>query len=199
MTNISQKVFEPAFMMVPFTSDYNKKYHASNLAKVLKKPQRTIQRRLDELSKLHLLEYNHEGRNKYYFLDLNKSTSFSLLVLTESYKELHFFQKHPDISLLLAELSKYSTVILFGSYAKGLQKKESDVDIVILRRKSKTFEKILKKYPFEVNTHYITLPLFRKQLFNGNYLALEIAKDHVFFGDKEEIIKVLIEYYHKGS
>jgi predicted nucleotidyltransferase len=199
MTDISQKLFEPAFILVPFTSAYHKKYHASHLAKVLKKPQRTVLRRLEDLRKNNLLDYNSEGRNKYYYLNLSKASSFTLLVMLESYKELEFISKHQDISLLLAELSKHSSIILFGSYAKNLQKKESDIDLVIIGRKSKKTEKIIKKYPFEVNAHYLSLNLFKKQLWAGNHLALEIAKDHIFFGEKEAIIKILIDYYKRGK
>ena len=160
MTNISQKVFEHASVSLPFTNSYNQKLHASYIAKILKKPQRTVLRRLEELRKLHLLEYNHEGRNKYYYLDLDKASSFTYLVMVECYKELQFIQKHPKIALLLTELSKYSSIILFGSYAKNLQKKESDLDLVILSRKSKKMNQILKKYPFEINAHFVSASLF---------------------------------------
>lgn len=196
MTNISQ-ILDSSNVLLPFTKDYGRKLHASEASRIMRLPQRTVARKLDFLQKLNLLGYRKDGRNKYFFLDLRSVSSFALLEMVECYKEISFLVRHPQLSLLLNELAKNYSFILFGSYAKDKAKEESDVDVIIFGRKSEAVRKTIARYPFEVNAHYITFALFEKKLKEGWPLAKEIAKDHVLFGEKEKIIQTLINYYKK--
>ncbi len=195
MTNISQKWQESIPLLVPFSRNYAEKIHASEVARQLQIPQKTVARKLDVFSVEHLLNYKRLGKNKLFYLDLNKNTSFSLLQIMENYKEINFMIRYPKLSLLLGELSLLCPVILFGSYAKGRAKEDSDVDVVIFARKSKKIDSLLQRYYFNVQPHYVSVVQFRKQLYAGNALATEIVKDHIFFGEKEKIIKLLMNYY----
>ncbi len=195
MTNISQKWFDCVPFLVPFSRNYAGEIHASEIARQLQIPQKTAARKLDVFSAQHLLNYKRLGKNKLFYIDLNKSTSFSLLHIMENYKEINFFIQYPQLSLLLGELSLLCSVILFGSYAKGKAKDNSDVDVILFARKSKKIDSLLQKYHFNVQPHYVSFAQFRKQLYAGNPLAKEILKDHIFFGEKEKIIKLLMNYY----
>ncbi|MBT3814777.1 hypothetical protein HOE37_03750 [Candidatus Woesearchaeota archaeon] len=195
MTNISQKITGNMVLLVPFTRDYGKKMHASELARLIKQPQRTVARKLEDLKKLNMLDYTRAGRNKYFFLDLNKS--YPLIQMVECYKEINFLYHHSKIAFLLRELSADYPLILFGSYAKGLAKDHSDVDLIMIGRKSKKITEILKRYPFEVNIFYFTLTGFKKLVNKKEHLGVEIVKDHIIFGDKEEIIKLFMGNYAK--
>lgn len=197
MADISQNLLNKFNVLVPFTKNYTQKIHASKIAQILQLPQRTVARKLEFLEKKKLLFYCREGKNKYYFLDFNRNYSFSLLQIIESYKEMVFHLEYPSISLLLDELSKNHGLILFGSYAKKKAKETSDVDLVIFSRKNKNIEKIIGRYPFEVNIHYVTFNLFEKRLKTNWPLAKEIAENHIFFGPKEKIIKILIDSHRK--
>lgn len=191
MTNISQNLSESAYVLVPFTRNYAGELHTSEISRILGLPQRTIARKLEQLQKLNLLNYRKDGRNKYYFLNPGGS-SFSLLEIIECYKELAFSIEYPQIHLLLEELSANSSLILFGSYAKGKAKSSSDIDLVVFARKNKKITEIIKKYPFEVNAHFVTLHLFKTRIKENWALAKEIIKDHILFGEKEKIIKVMM-------
>lgn len=195
MSNISQKILNSITVLVPFTSDYSQRLHASKIARLLSLPQKTVSRKLNYLQKERLLGYQREGKNKYYFLDLKLASSFSLLQIVESYKEIIFLSKNTGLNLLLNELSLKHSLILFGSYAKGRAKESSDVDLVILGRKNERVNSVIKKYPFEVNPHFISLDLFKKRLKEKQPLAKEIAKNHILFGEKEKIIKLLLDYF----
>lgn len=197
MPNISQKILNSTVVLVPFTSDYGQRLHASEIARLLNLPQKTVFRKLNYLQKERLLDYQREGKNKYYFLNLKLVSSFSLLQIIESYKEILFLSKKTALTLLLNELSLKHSIILFGSYVKGRAKEGSDVDLVILGRKSEMINSIIKKYPFEVNPHFISLELFKKRLKEEQPLAKEIARDHVLFGEKEKIIRMLIDYFRR--
>jgi len=197
MTNVSQKLLNNIGVLVPFTRNYGAKLYASEIARLLKSPQKTAARKLDYLQKRRLVDYKRAGKNKYYFLSLNLNSTFSLLQVVECYKELFFSLNNSRLGLLLNELSLNNSIVLFGSYAKGRAKEGSDVDLVVFGRKSKKVDSLVRKYPFEVNIHYITLSLFTKRLKEKQHLAKEIARDHILFGEKEKVIKILIDYFRK--
>ncbi len=197
MTKISQRWPECVNLLVPFSRNYAGEMHASEMARQLQLPQKTVARKLDTLREKHLLNYKRVGKNKLFYLDLKRGASLSLLQIIESYKEIGFSLCYPQLYIFLEELSFVCPVILFGSYAKGRAKEDSDVDVVLLARKSKGIDSVLKKYPFKVQAHYVSFALFKKQLYSGHSLAKEIAKDHVFFGEKEKVIKLLIDYYRR--
>jgi len=190
MTNISQE--HPLYSLKSFTENYAGKITASKIARDLKIPQKTAFRKMEQCVKDGILDFEREGRNKNYFLRENKT--LLILNMVESMKELNFLISHPEVSLLLEELSVKIGVILFGSYAKGLEKKESDIDLVILSEKRKEFEEIFSRYPFEVNANFVSLSLLEKRLKEKQTLALEIKKNHVLFGEKEKVIKLFIKY-----
>ena len=192
MTNVSQKWLDCVMVLTPFTRDYSLQISASEISRKIKVPQKTVHRKLELLVKANLLDYTREGKNKLYFLDFGKQTSLSLINMVETFKELKFKQDFPQIALLFDELSSH--FILFGSYAKGLAKKESDIDLIIFGKKSAEISKIVKRYPFEVNIFYFTLEQLKKMLKRREHLVLEIMKDHILFGDKEKIIKLFKDY-----
>jgi len=194
MTDISQKWLDGLYVLGPFTRNYSLQLHASEIARLLHLPQKTCARYLDNAAKINLLQFVRVGRNKYFSLDLSHSATFSLLVMMESYKELSFYRRYPIVASILQELSKEHSVILFGSYAKGLAKHDSDVDLVIIGKKSAKFNSLAAKYPLEVNIHYVTAALLEKRLKEGQALAKEIMKDHILFGEKEKIIKMFKDY-----
>lgn len=190
MTNISQN--NPLYVLVPFTRNYSEKINGSKLARDLKLPQKTVFRKMESLVQEKILDFEREGRNKKYFI--NSSKKFTVLSLVENLKELCFSQLSPEVGLLLEELSKESSIVLFGSYAKGLAKKESDVDLVIFSENETKFKSLFSIYPFEINAHFVSLSQMEKRLKEKQALALEIKKDHILFGEKEKIIKLFIKY-----
>ncbi|MEM4263871.1 MAG: nucleotidyltransferase domain-containing protein [Candidatus Woesearchaeota archaeon] len=187
MTNISQ-----INALIPFASDYGLRIHASMLAKEINRPQKTISRQLNSYCETGLLKYKREGKNKLYYLDLEDPATKTLLNLVESYKSIEFLCKNKKIALLIKELCKKATVILFGSYAKGKATPESDIDLVIMGSR-KSAEEIIKKYPFKVSLQYITVQKLKTLIKEKNALALEIKKDHIIFNNFEEIINIFME------
>jgi predicted nucleotidyltransferase len=194
MANVSQKTLSFLEVLIPFTKDYNAKIYGTKLAKLSNSPQRTVSRKLIDLEKKGLLKFKRDGKNKSYYLNLDSLLSFSLLQILENHKEIMFHINHPKLSLLLKELSLNKSVILFGSYAKGRAKTNSDIDLVILDKENKQINSIIERYPYEINAFYFTLPHLKSMLKKGEPLAKEIIKDHIFLGKKEKVIKTLIDY-----
>ena len=197
MTNIGKKLPGGLDILTIFTRNYSKKLHASEISRELKLPRKTVALKLEKFQRLNLLNYERVGKNKYFFFDLNNPVSASLLYLIESYKEVNFILNYPHLSNLFSELSLKYSLVLFGSYSKGKAKEDSDIDLVLFGKENKTIKEILGKYSYKVHVQYNSLELFRRRLNESWPLAKEIAKDHIFFGKKEEIISLLINYYKK--
>jgi len=188
MTNKSHNWLKDLVVLVPFTRDYAGEFSGTYLAKALQLPQKTVARKLDNLSRFHLLSYRTDGKNKYYSLD--KDISFTLIQIIESSKEVKFLLEYPELYLLFKDISLISPVILFGSYAKGLAKEGSDLDLIIMGRKNKTMDKIISRCPIKISAEYLSYQLLNTRLREKQALALEIVKDHILFGDKDDIIKL---------
>ena len=94
-------------------------------------------------------------------------------------------RKHPELSILFEEILQKTTeklIILFGSYAKGLNKADSDIDIYIetkSRNTKKIIEDIHSKINVKIGSFDIKSPLIR-----------EIIKDHI-------IIRGIEVFYEK--
>ncbi len=196
MANISKKWLNELEVLVPFTSGYNLVISGSSIAKRANIPQRTASLKLNQYSEMGLLKYRREGRNKLFYFDLSLPSSETLLQMVELYKGLTFLLKNKKLAPLIEELvAKNRNVVLFGSFVKGYANKDSDVDLLVLSRKSKSDAEVFARYPFRVSVHYSTVEEFERLLMKGNTLAGEIAQYHILINLSEGFIKALILYY----
>ena len=197
MGNITQKWVE---LLTPFTRNYSGKLSASELARETSIPQQTASRYLDKLAEVNLIEYEKQGRNKLFFLSLNKQTAKILFNIIENQKAL-FLKSTKEISPILDDLLQICEgLIVFGSYSTATFNKESDLDIVILECRNKnSIRKIKERYSLEINEHYLTYAEFKKVLLSRNALSIEIAKNHVLFGNVSNLVETFIEAEASGA
>lgn len=161
-----------------------KKEYARGLAKKLKTNHTNILRKLKELSKENVLDFNEEGRNKVYFLK-KTSEAKNYVFMSEQYKLAQILKEYPNLRNIFEKIQKNRKIklaILFGSYAKKLAKKESDIDIYIETASIK-----LKNELEETNSKLnIKIGRYNKE----NLLIKEIEKNHI-------IIKGVEIFYEK--
>lgn len=161
-----------------------KKEHIRELAKKLKTNHTTILRKLKELSKENVLDFNEEGRNKVYFLKKTSEAKMHVF-MSEQYKSAKILREYPNLRNIFEKIQKNRKIklaILFGSYAKKLAKKESDIDIYIEIADIK-LKNELEKTNSKLN---IKIGKYNKD----NLLIKEIEKNHV-------IIKGVEIFYEK--
>ena len=175
--------------------DYNKEIilnllktpnHIRRLAKELKTNQMMISRKIKELEHGNIVDYRQEGRNKVYFLKKTLEAQESIFI-SEHYKLIQTAKEYPllrNIILKIKTNPKIKLAVLFGSYAKGLAHKDSDIDIYI-----ETINKELKKEIEQLNTK-VSLKLGKYD--SNSLLIKEIEKNHV-------IIKGVEQYYEKSK
>ena len=147
--------------------------HVRGIAKKLNESHSTILRKLDNLKKENVIDSRKEGKNKIFYLKKNL-VSRTYILQAELHKLTKLLRQNPELSIIFEEVLKKSDeklVVLFGSYAKGLAKKDSNIDIYIETKSKnvkKTIEEIHSKINVEIGTFDTKSPLIK-----------EIIKDHV--------------------
>jgi len=107
--------------------------HIRGIAKILKINHMMVVRKIDELFKKNVVDFNSNGRNKSYFLK-NNSEANAYLLMMENYKLINLLLKYPFLREVVFKIQKNKKIkfaCIFGSYSKGLEKKNSDVDIYL--------------------------------------------------------------------
>jgi|SRR3989338_8909232 len=122
--------------------------YGRELAKELKTSLTRVQNILTELRNINVLDYKIEGKNHVYFIKKNL-LSKSFILNAENYQLAKILNKHPELEPIFQDLikkSKCSLIILFGSYAKNTEKKDSDIDLYIETTDSKIKEEVQNIY-----------------------------------------------------
>ncbi|MBR9690403.1 hypothetical protein GOV08_01840 [Candidatus Woesearchaeota archaeon] len=156
--------------------------HIRGLAKDLFTNQTTIARKIKEMEEINIVDFRVEGKNKVYFIKSSIEADKHIKIL-EHLKLTELIQIQPKIRKIVDAINNEKEVklaLIFGSYAKKTNTKESDIDLYIetLNRKLKDR---LSKLDSKLN---IKIGLFEKE----NLLIKEIMKNHV-------IIKGVDRYY----
>ena len=172
-----------------FTKGYDKEYYIREVTRKLKVSPRTALITLAKLEKRGILESKTKGRIKFY--SIRKSgLSREFMVLTEQYKKIRFLEKNPLIREVLEKTDGFMNgiVIVFGTYAKGTQKGDSDLDLFIAgRHDERRIKHFGKKYGIEVNVKSYPLKIFEKGI-GEDVLLREIAENHVIIRDAEGFV-----------
>ncbi|MBI4159516.1 nucleotidyltransferase domain-containing protein [Candidatus Woesearchaeota archaeon] len=147
--------------------------HVRGIAKKLNESHSTILRKLDNLKRENVIDSRKEGKNKIFFLKKNL-VSKTYILQAELHKLAKLLRHNPELGVIFEDILKKTDaklIVLFGSYAKGLAKKDSDVDIYIETKNrdvKKVIEAIHSKINVKIGSFDIKSPLIK-----------EIIKDHV--------------------
>lgn len=157
-----------------------KEVHGRGLAKELGTSLTRIQSILNDLRENNVLDYNNVGKNHIYFIKKNL-VSRSYILSAENYKFARVFSKYSFLEPLFEDIIKKSNsklIILFGSYAKGTSRKDSDVDVYI-----ESVDEKIKVAVEDINDLIsVKIGKFDKDVL----LVKEIIKNHVIIRGGEE-------------
>ena len=161
-----------------------KKTHGRELAKELQTSLIRVQSLLTELREANVLDYKIQGKNHVYFIKKNL-TSRSFVLNAENYKLARILSKHDHLEPIFQDVIKKvrsGLVIMFGSYAKGTEKKDSDIDLYVETASQKTKR--------EIQDIYDMISVKTGKFNPDDLLIKEIIKNHA-------IIKGMEDYYEK--
>ncbi len=158
--------------------------HARGIAVKLGTNHMTVARVLQSLMEENVVDYRAEGKNKVYFLK-NSIEGKNAAMTAEIYKQSRIISRYPVLRGVFASVAKLPGIrlaLLYGSYAKGLATRTSDIDIYIETPDTATKKQLEQRHSslsVKIGTFDPSSPLIR-----------EIIKDHV-------IIRGLEEYFDK--
>ncbi len=156
--------------------------HIRELARYLGTSQTTIARKIRWLKKENVIDTALIGKNK--LASLKKTAEARIYAyLWEHYNLLRILKKYPELRRIIDAASKFDVlIILFGSYAKGLARRDSDIDLFIETKNTNIKEKI------EALDSRLRIKLGK--FGGGSPLIKEIEKNHA-------IINKVEPYYEK--
>ncbi len=174
-----------------YLSNFKARFYLREIARLTKIPLRTVQRLLNKLEDENIIKSLDEGKNKYYFLNLQNINTKYYLIIAEINKTLEFLSQYPEIKSFLKEKID-SVLIVFGSFAKFKATKTSDLDLLIIGN-----EPAFYLLPYEIHKIKLTKQQFEKALFKNEPLIKEILKNHVVLTNHSYFIEKLWDYYGK--
>jgi len=172
-----------------FLGDYTANLTGSFIAKKKKLNQKTVSNYLNKLENENILKSKTQGKNKLYSLNLNnKEIVKNFIIAVEYMRTLQFYNKHILIKEIAEKINPLikGTAVLFGSYAKGIEKDDSDIDILIIGKCNETeINKISNLFKKEISLKIY--PKFKKDI-----LTKEAIKNHIVIKNTEQFIEEIL-------
>jgi len=178
-----------------FTKGFNREYYIREVQRLVKISPRTSQLILEDLESKGILESKLRGKIKTYKLQFNETTK-RYLILIEQYKILSYLKNNNFIKEIIEKISPHINGIglIFGSYAKGIEKKGSDLDIFIAGEYNKDeIKKISKTYGLDISIKCYPIKTFENNI-NQDFLLKEILKNHIIFSNTELFIENVLKW-----
>src|SRR3989338_5701512 len=122
-------------IMELFVADPRKRYSIRDISKSIKKQYAPVHTAVQRLIKKEALKKQRIGHTDY--CSINVDGDASIFCFAEAWRAKQFKRKNKDIEIITKEVleklkAQFYALILFGSYAKGMQTKNSDVDFLLI-------------------------------------------------------------------
>lgn len=177
-----------------FTNGFGKEYYIREVQKILKISPRTAQLILDDLEKKTVLESKTKGKIRAYKIKKSE-TAVDYMVFVEQYKKLAFLGEKQMVKEIVTKIIPFISGIglIFGSYAKGTEKKDSDLDIFIAGNCDRSsIKKTSELYGIEISVKAYPMKIFEKEIRN-DILIKEVLANHIIFLNAEYFTRLALE------
>ncbi len=141
LTSLQQKILRLLFTNV------GKKLNQRQISKRLEVSQPAVKKALPKLENMNLVKLDQDKESKRWSIELNRENSKTLqLKRVENLRQIYMY----GLSDFLEKEFAGATIILFGSFSRGDDTINSDIDIAIVGRKEKNvnlneFEKLFER------------------------------------------------------
>ncbi|MBN2052946.1 nucleotidyltransferase domain-containing protein [Candidatus Woesearchaeota archaeon] len=171
-------------ILKPFFEEPTREYHIRELARMLKINHTTVRQQLNKLVSEGILEVT---KGKLYSAYKPNMTKKFLNI------KLYYNLEKIRLSNIVEELEKaydYPAIVLFGSYAKAYDDKNSDLDICVISNiaKEANIEKYEKTLNRKASLHNFTKEKWKKMIRENKELINNICNGIVLSGQLEAII-----------
>lgn len=183
-----------------YTSDYKRSLHLREIARAAKVDVKAIQLQLKKLEKINVLSSILKGRNKEYSLNLSNSITKYYMILAETFASVNYLGRNFLIKKLVSETGNQmdGTIVLFGSFAKGEETEESDIDIFVLTEKKLNRSAFIEAGNLigrEISVKSTNKKRFLKGLDDGDPLIREVASKHIVLRGIDDFCNIMWRYY----
>ena len=178
-----------------FTRGFDKGYYIREVHQILNISPRTAQLILADLEKKVILESTTRGKVRIYTIK-KSPLSIHYFTLVETYKLITFLSQNLLMNELVAKITPHiqGIGIIFGSYAAGLENKDSDIDLFVIgRHNEKNINAITQLYGKEISVKSYPLRIFEKN-FKNDFLIKEVLKNHIVFSNAEQFVKLVFAH-----
>jgi predicted nucleotidyltransferase len=176
-----------------FAEGYNREYYIREISTLLPISHGTAQTILERLEKKLVLSSSLRGKTRVFGIRTGEIT-VQYFILAEQYRKIAFIEEQPYVFEIMNKIDPFieGITLLFGSYAKGTQTKDSDLDLVVAGTfNEKKISKIAEMYDMEVNVHAVAGDAFRKAD-PRDTLLIEAKKHHIAWKNPELFVRAVI-------
>ena len=178
-------------------SNYNSLMNVREIARKLHLNPATSSHLVKELIDFGLIKYSETGRSKILKLNIENVELLDFLSIAEIMKKIRFIERIPFKQFFkMLELDEgLNMIILFGSYARGNNSKNSDLDLFIVSNKGS--REPLPSYLLPIKMHDISMTkeMFLENLNAGNEVIKEIIKNHIIIKGTDRFLQEIIKSY----
>lgn len=183
-----------------FLSDYSAMLTGSSIARKHGLNQKSVANALNGMQKEGILRYATLGRNKQFSLVLeDREPIINMMAAAEHLRTVEFYRKNMVIKEVATKILPHckGIVAIFGSYAKGTQKKDSDLDIFVAGSCDKReIRRIGEVHQIDISVQSYPADLFGPSLRKNDIFLTEVLKGHIIIRDPEGFIAAFIKFYY---
>ncbi|MGP8254744.1 MAG: nucleotidyltransferase domain-containing protein [Methanoregula sp.] len=176
-----------------FTEGYGREYYIREISALLPISHGTAQTILERLEKKLVLSSNLRGKTRIFRIKPGEM-AIQYFILAEQYKKISFMEDKPYATEVLNKIHPFieGISLLFGSYAKGTDTGDSDLDLLVAGHyNEKEVKQIGKKYNIEIN-----IRIFPEEVFVGidpqDALLIEAKNHHIVWKNAEAFVRAVI-------
>ena len=188
-------------ILVHMVKDMSKEYSIKELADQLKRPYVKVHSSIQRLQKKNLIKKRILGKSHYCRFDYKNNLDVACFV--EAQRARDFTNKNKPIKIFLENIKEkllfpnYSLVI-FGSFAKNKQTKNSDLDLVIITSKQnlekaeRTPNALARTSNISIHSvEFIWVDFIKMLLSKELTVAKEIVKNHIIIHGCEQFYECI--------
>ena len=192
-----------------FSKELDRELTIHQIKNELKRSYHLIYDNTTELIKQNILNKKTRGHSTVCSLNLKNEKTKGMLILNSMNEKEEFLNKKVSLKSLFEELVNKITnkievlsIVLFGSYAKEIETKSSDIDLLIVCEK-KGKDNIIQReigtletmYDYKINQIIVTSKMFKNMIVNKVKLNVgkEALNNHIILYGAETFWKIVLD------
>jgi predicted nucleotidyltransferase len=137
------------------------------------------------------------GKAKTITLNTEYPLNKAYLAISSEEEKKEFLKNSPIIRKITTETKTEDTVLVFGSYAKGTQRKDSDIDIMVINKTGKkdiSFSRYETLFKVKINPMFFTEKEFKQMIREKEEnVGKQALKNHIILKSPEKLWALVLD------